>query len=125
MAQFFKNVFCEYQMCTGTTDERGTLGNSLDKATPSRPAISRSILKPLKEQVSKIKTWGDYNYTFKLQMQGTESMYQTSKCLTIFLTQPGAYLGILYADAKNGDGIPLAIRCEWLRVKGDRPYKIP
>ena len=32
--------------------------------------------------------------------------------------------GILYADAKNNDGIPLAIKCEWFRVKGDRPYKI-
>jgi len=80
MAQFFKDVFCEYQYCTGTTDERGTLANGLDNRGPTRPAISRSILKPLKVSESKLKTWGDYNYTFKLQTQGTESMYQTSKC---------------------------------------------
>ena len=41
----------------------------------------------------------------------------------LFLTHTD--VGILFADAKNGDGIPLAIKCEWLRVKGDRPYKIP
>ena len=33
--------------------------------------------------------------------------------------------GILYADAKNSDGIPLAIKCEWFRVRGDRTYPIP
>lgn len=102
--------------------------------------MSRSILKPIKAQASKLKTWGDYNYTFKLQTQGTESMYQTSKCWPYELPEPphpskakffishlysAGCLGILYADAKNNDGIPLAIKCEWFRVKGDRPYKIP
>lgn len=81
MAQFFKDVFCEYSMCTGATEERKTiLDNDLRPTpTPNRPAISRSILKPIKAKESKLKTWGDYNYTFKLQTQGDESMYQTSK----------------------------------------------
>ena len=75
MAQFFRNVFCEYQMCTGATDERAhgssiLSDNSLDRGTPApgRPAFTRSsILKPLKAKASKLRTWGDYNYTFKLQ----------------------------------------------------------
>ena len=79
MAQFFKDVFCEYQMCTGTTDERPNHLQMRDDLTPTRPAMSRSILKPLKTQESKLKTWGDYNYRFKFQTQGSESMYQTSK----------------------------------------------
>ena len=80
MAQFFKDVFCEYQMCTGATDERAQLhSNSMVEsdsgAGPRRPAMSRSILKPLKAKESKLRTWGDHNYTFKLQTQGNESMY--------------------------------------------------
>ena len=34
-------------------------------------------------------------------------------------------IGILFADAKSGDGIPVAIKCQWFRVRGDRPYPIP
>ena len=78
-------------MCTGsTTEERGGnnrngMANSVVSETdihgdhPRRPNMSRSILKPLKAKASKLRTWGDYNYTFKLQTQGNESMYQTSK----------------------------------------------
>ena len=67
MAQFFKDVFCEYNVCTGTTaEDRGTINDNNFRPTPSRPAMSRSILKPVKAKVSKLKTWGDHNYTFKL-----------------------------------------------------------
>ena len=32
---------------------------------------------------------------------------------------------MLYADAKNVDGVPLAVKCEWFRVLGDRAVKVP
>ena len=35
------------------------------------------------------------------------------------------FVGILFADAKSSDGIPVAIKCEWFRVRGDRLYPIP
>ena len=78
-------MFCDYNGCSGTSEERKSFLESNLRPTPSRPAMSRSILKPVKqEKDKKIKTWGDFNYTFKLQTQGTETMYQTSKLRKVF-----------------------------------------
>ena len=76
MAQFFRDVFGDYNVCTGSTaEERKSVLESDLRPTPNRPAMSRSILKPVKAQESKLRTWGDHNYTFKLQTQGSESIY--------------------------------------------------
>ena len=34
------------------------------------------------------------------------------------------FLGVLYAEAKDNDGIPLAMKCEWFRVRGDQHSRI-
>ena len=72
MAQFLRNVFCEYTMCTGATDERATLNHSIvsdGRDLRGRPSNTYSILKPLKSKPTKVKHWGEHNFTFKLQSQ--------------------------------------------------------
>ena len=42
-----------------------------------------------------------------------------------FLIDLNFAIGVLYAEAKSSDGIPLSLKCEWFRVRGDKHSRIP
>ena len=79
--------------------------------------MSLNIPKPLKSAAKpnnsastrNMRVWGSHTFKFALNVQKQQSSTNNEG--------PVNQTNILYAEAKTGEGTPLAIKCDWFRVR--------